>query len=98
MRDDATRCMGSFRYPVSLGAFGATFLALYIGLWHWKAYRRYAIAGMLLCLWLVWASNSGGSFSAAILDRAHRGRRRRIHVRLVEGQVRSLLADCAHAD
>jgi len=65
-RDDLTRCMGSFRYPVSLGTFAATLLALYIGLWLSKTDRRYAMVGIVLCIWLVWASNSGGSLSAAM--------------------------------
>src|SRR5205085_258910 len=64
-REGITRCMGSFRYPVSLGIFGASFFALYIGLWFSREDRRYAYAGIALCLWLVVASNSGGSLSAA---------------------------------
>jgi hypothetical protein len=63
-REGATRCMGSFRYSVTLGTFAATFLALYIGLSHSKADRRFAYLGIALCVWMVWASNSGGSFSA----------------------------------
>lgn len=65
VRDGATRCMGSFRYPVSLGTFAASFLALYIGQWHSKADRKYAWFGIGFCLWIVWATNSGGSLSAA---------------------------------
>lgn len=64
IRDDKIRCMGSFRYPVTLGTFAATFLALYIGLWRSKTERRFAYIGIALCLWIVWATNSGGSFSA----------------------------------
>ncbi len=65
-RDGATRCMGSFRYPVSLGAFGASLLALYVALWQSKADRQRALLGIAICIWLIWASNSGGSFSAAV--------------------------------
>jgi hypothetical protein len=64
-RDGVARCMGSFRYPVSLGAFAATFLALYIALWHYKPLRRQAYWGIGFCLWMVYVSNSGGSFTAA---------------------------------
>src|SRR5205823_1502168 len=66
-RDGATRCMGSFRYAVSLGIFAASFLALYIGQWFSQTERKYAYVGIGICVWLIWASNSGGSLSAGIV-------------------------------
>jgi hypothetical protein len=65
-REGATRCMGSFRYPVALGTFAATFLALYVGLWRSRPHRWIASIGIAMCVLLVWASNSGGSFGALI--------------------------------
>jgi hypothetical protein len=62
-REGVTRCMAAFRYPVSLGIFAASFFALYIGLWFSRKDRRYAYAGIALCLWMVIASNSGGSIT-----------------------------------
>jgi hypothetical protein len=67
VRDGAVRCMGSFRYPVSLGTFAATFLALYLGLLHSKPDRKYAWLGVAFCLWIVWTTNSGGSLSATVV-------------------------------
>jgi hypothetical protein len=64
-REGSTRCMAAFRYPVALGIFAASFLALYIGLWFSRKDRRYAYAGIGLCLWFVVASNSGGSLTGA---------------------------------
>jgi hypothetical protein len=64
-RDGVARCMGSFRYPVSLGTFAGTFLALYIGLLKSKREAGLSKIAIAICLWLVYASNSGGSITAA---------------------------------
>ena len=66
MREGVTRCMGSFRYAVSLGTFGASLMPLYFAQWFSPNDRKYAYAGIGICAWLIWASNSGGSFGAAI--------------------------------
>lgn len=59
LRGDRVRCIGSFREPSLLGSLGASFLPLYIGLTFSKSSRSYAVAGILLCLGIVWCSNSG---------------------------------------
>jgi hypothetical protein len=64
-RGGVPRCMGSFRYPVSLGTFAATFMAMYVGLFRSARDRRLAGIAIVICLWLVIASNSGGSLTAA---------------------------------
>lgn len=65
IRDGAPRCMGSFRNPDTLGTVGATFFACYIGLAFSRSYRWRAGLGIVLCLAIVWFSNSGGSLSSA---------------------------------
>jgi hypothetical protein len=67
VRNGKPRCMGSFRYAVTLGTFAGTFLSLYIGMYLSKVNRRLAGIGIVLCLWIVWMANSGGSFSATLV-------------------------------
>ena len=64
-RGDRFRAVGTFRNPDLLGALGATFLPLYIGLACIKTERKLACLGIGLCLVIVWASNSGGPIGAA---------------------------------
>ena len=64
MRGDRFRCVGSFRNPDLLGSLGASFLPLYIGMACIKPQRRLACVGIVLCLLIVWASNSGGPLCA----------------------------------
>lgn len=64
-RNGRIRCQGSFRHPSLLGTLGASFLPLYIGLLLAKAERKLAIVGIVLCLAIIWASNSGGPISCA---------------------------------
>jgi hypothetical protein len=64
MRGDRFRCVGSFRNPDLLGALGASFLPLYIGMARIKPQRKPACIGIVLCLLIVWASNSGGPLCA----------------------------------
>lgn len=59
-RGDRFRCVGSFRNPDLLGTLGATFAPLYVAMICANRERKLAIAGLVLCLWIVWASNSGG--------------------------------------
>jgi hypothetical protein len=64
------RCLGSFRNSCLLGALGATFLPLYIGLAFSSTNRRRALIGVGLCLGIVFYSNSGGplaTFAVALL-------------------------------
>lgn len=63
-RGDRFRAVGSFRNPDLLGALGASFFPLYIGLACIKAERKLACLGIGLCLVIVWASNSGGPLGA----------------------------------
>jgi hypothetical protein len=65
MRHGRPRCFGSFRQPDTLGMFGACFLPLYIALACIRTERKRAIAGIGLCLTIVWAANCGGAASAA---------------------------------
>lgn len=65
LREGKIRCYGSFRHPSLLGTLGASFLAPYIALSLQKIDRKVAWLGMLLCLVIVWASNSGGPVNAA---------------------------------
>ena len=59
------RCVGSFMHPSLLGSFGASFMLLYIGLTFSKENRVKGAAGVLLCLGIVFLSNSGGPLSFA---------------------------------
>lgn len=61
VRGGRLRATGSFGHPSLLGTLGGTFLSLYIGLWFARpAERITALAGILLCLGIVGAANSGG--------------------------------------
>jgi len=51
---------GSFMHPSLLGTFGAILLPLYFALAMSTATRAVAVVGMLLCLAIVFFSNSGG--------------------------------------
>jgi hypothetical protein len=62
-RKGRPRCLGSFRHPSLLGTLGAAFLPLYIGLAWSKLDRKRALLGAVLCMLIVWASNSGGPMS-----------------------------------
>lgn len=64
VRGDRYRCFGSFRHPSLLGTLGASFIPLYIGLALERAGRKLAFLGIVLCLLIVWASNSGGPASS----------------------------------
>jgi hypothetical protein len=60
IRGGKPRCFASFQNPSLLGTVGAVLLPLYIGLAFDKAERAMALLAMVLCLAIVWASNSGG--------------------------------------
>ncbi|MCX7102660.1 MAG: hypothetical protein NTX38_14550 [Methylobacter sp.] len=68
-RQGRLRCMGTFANPSLLGgALGASFVPLYIGLFFAGNHHRVsAVAGIVLCLGIVFLSNSGGPLSAAAL-------------------------------
>jgi hypothetical protein len=57
------RCFGSFRNPTLLGTLGSSFLPLYAALWLDRQRRLLTAIGGGLCVFIVWASNSGGSLS-----------------------------------
>lgn len=59
-RDERLRALGSFGHPSLLGTVAATFLALYVALWVAGISRAMTAAGVILCLVIVWATNSGG--------------------------------------
>ena len=62
-RGGRPRCFGSFRNPTLLGTFAASFLALYGALWLGRVKRGFVAVAGLACLFIIWASNSGGSIS-----------------------------------
>ena len=65
VRGNRIRCFGSFRQPDTLGMFAASFLPLYVGLACISKERKLALIGIVLCLIVPWAANSGGALSAA---------------------------------
>jgi hypothetical protein len=65
-REGRLRSVGGFDHPSLLGTVGASFMQLYIGLWFSKRDRVFALAGIVLCAAIVWASNSGGPISCVI--------------------------------
>ena len=65
-REGRLRCVGGFDHPSLLGTLGACFMQLYIGLLFAKSDRMFALAGIILCASIVWASNSGGPISCVI--------------------------------
>lgn len=67
LREGRLRCQGSFRHPSLLGTLGAVFFPLYIGLGFARRDRLRAGLGIVCCLVIVWASNSGGPLSAAAM-------------------------------
>jgi hypothetical protein len=70
MRGDRFRAVGTFRNPDLLGALGASFLPLYIGLACAKPERKLAGLGVGSCLVVVYASNSGGPIGATMMGLA----------------------------
>jgi hypothetical protein len=67
LRGGRLRACGSFRHPSLLGTLGATFLPIYIGLAFDQKQRKRAFLGIGACLAIVWASNSGGPLSCALV-------------------------------
>lgn len=66
-RNGRVRCLGSFREYSVLGSLGASFLPMYIGLTFSRSNRLYAIIGIILCIAIVWFSNSGGPLAFVCL-------------------------------
>ena len=67
LRDGRIRAMGSFRHPSLLGTLGASLLPLYIGLMLARCDRIRALAGIGLCVGIIFLSNSGGPLNAAAM-------------------------------
>jgi len=61
------RCRGSFTHPSLLGTLGASFLPLYIGLALTGNHRFHALAGIGLCLGIVFLAGSGGPVNFVML-------------------------------
>lgn len=59
-RGGRLRATGSFGHPSLLGTVGGTFFSVYIGLLFEGKHRLVALMGIVLCLAIVGASNSGG--------------------------------------
>jgi hypothetical protein len=64
VREGRPRCFASFQHPSLLGTVGAVLLPLYIGLVFAEEKRVRAMLAIVLCLLIVWASNSGGPLLA----------------------------------
>jgi hypothetical protein len=82
-RNGMPRCTGSFSHATILGTFGASFMPLFIALSLQKDNRVYGVGGFLLCLGIVFFSNSGGPLMCAALAVAGWllwGMRRRMHI------------------
>jgi hypothetical protein len=67
IRAGRVRCVGSFVHASILGTLGGSFLPLFIALSLHRAKRVMGILGMMLCLAIVFFSNSGGPATCAIL-------------------------------
>lgn len=67
MREGRLRCTGSFRHPSLLGTVGACFLPLYLALYSNKTSRIFSYVGIGVCISIVYASNSGGPISCAMV-------------------------------
>lgn len=61
-RGGRPRCVGSFRNPELLGTLGSSFVPLYIALWFHRKERLLPVMAIVMCLFIIWASNSGGSW------------------------------------
>jgi hypothetical protein len=60
-RDGRVRCQGPFRISILAGTFAATLFPLMVGLWFNRGQsRRWAIIGVLGCLFVTYASGSSG--------------------------------------
>lgn len=66
-RAGKVRCTGSFRHPSLLGTLGGSFLPIYIGFGLGVKDRNWGIIGIILCLAIVFFSNSGGPLTAAAI-------------------------------
>ena len=65
-RYNKIRCFGSFSHPTLLGTFGSIFLAFYIGLCLLNENKIVSIIGAIICLIVIWLSNSGGPILTTI--------------------------------
>lgn len=68
IRDGSVRAMGNFDNPIMAGSLGASFLALYVGLWLYdRKARLFVVVGILCSLIMVLASKSGGPLTALFI-------------------------------
>ncbi|HWF19899.1 MAG TPA: hypothetical protein VG754_11555 [Verrucomicrobiae bacterium] len=68
VRGNRFRSVGTFRNPDTLGTLGAVFAPLYFAIAFAQRERKLPIFGMLLCLCIVWGSNSGGPLCATAVS------------------------------
>ena len=64
IRNAGFRAQGPFAHSIIAGTVGAVCLPLMIGLW--QQYRKTAVAGMLACFAMIFASSSSGPIMSAI--------------------------------
>lgn len=64
MRNGRLRCQGSFQHCSLLGTFAACFFALYLPCLIGRFDRKQAWFGLILCLIIIWACNSGSPISS----------------------------------
>lgn len=67
MRAGRMRAAGTFRHASLLGTLGATFFPVYVAVVLPRGRRILALFGIGACLAIVWASNSGGPLSCAMV-------------------------------
>jgi hypothetical protein len=67
VREGALRCQGPFAHPILAGTFGATLLALFVGLYRQGAKRFWPAVAVISSLVIVVTSASSGPLFAAVL-------------------------------
>ncbi len=66
-REGKIRAAGSFNHPSLLGTLGGSFIPLYLALWIPKKSRALASVGLVLCVAIVAASNSGAPIACVVV-------------------------------
>jgi hypothetical protein len=67
IRDGVARSQGSFRSPITAGAYGATFAILFAGMIYARVHRRASIVGLIASTLIVISSHSSGPLLGLLL-------------------------------